>query len=200
MSTKDKKVTSDAQDGLKDKIDSLTVMMDKLATKDNGMNKQFKLQIYKSKWRGKSRSFMINIIMIEETIKLGIDQKAEIDKFSIDKIEVNLGMDKITGLIIGEETLEVTWEHIKSSEDRIIEEDIEEIIGMKIITEKEVGVGLEEDHIQTIIAEGETGVVVIVDQGQDQEQVQIYIELGVINVENMITSQRIALPPKKKEI
>ena len=72
-------------------------------------------------------------------------------------------------------------------EDRIIEEDIEEIIGMKIITEKEVEVGLEKD-IQTIIAEGETGVVLIVDQGQDQEKVQIEIDLGVISVENMIIS------------
>ena len=59
---------------------------------------------------------------------------------------------------------------------------------MIIITEKEVGVSLEKDHIQTIIVEGETGVVVIVDQGQDQEQVQIQTELGVIDVENMVTS------------
>ena len=35
------------------------------------------------------------------------------------------------------------------------------------MTEKEVGVGLEKDLIWTII-EGEMGVVVIVDQGQDQ--------------------------------
>ena len=35
-----------------------------------------------------------------------------------------------------------------------IEDDIEEIIGMKIITEKEVGVGLEKDHFQeTLIKE-----------------------------------------------
>ena len=54
-------------------------------------------------------------------------------------------------------------------EDRIIEEDIEEILRMKIITEKEVGVGLEKDHIWTIIVEGERGVVVIVDQGQNQK-------------------------------
>ena len=58
---------------------------------------------------------------------------------------------------------------------------------MKIITEKEVGVDLEKVHIQTIIAEGETGVVVIVDQGQDEEQVQIVIELGVLSIENIIT-------------
>ena len=32
---------------------------------------------------------------------------------------------------------------------------------MNIITEKEVGLGLEKDHIQTIIPEGEAGVVVI---------------------------------------
>ena len=84
-------------------------------------------------------------------------------------------------------------------EDRTIEEDIEEIIGVKIVTEKEVEVGLGKDHIQTIIAEGETGIVVIIDQGQDQEQVQIETELGVKNLWNMITLQRIALQPKKKE-
>ena len=57
-------------------------------------------------------------------------------------------------------------------EDRIVEEDIEEIIEMKSIIEREVEVGLEKDT-QTII--GEMGVVVIVDQGQDQEQGQIEI-------------------------
>ena len=72
-------------------------------------------------------------------------------------------------------------------EDRIEEEDIEEIIRNKIIKEKEAEVGLEKGHMQTIIAEGETVVVVIVDQGQDQEQVHIGIELSVISVESMIT-------------
>ena len=36
-------------------------------------------------------------------------------------------------------------------EDRVMEENIDEIIGMKIITEKEVGVGLEKDHFQGIL-------------------------------------------------
>ena len=85
----------------------------------------------------------------------------------------------------------------RNLEDRIIEEDTEEIIGMRIITEKEVEVSLQKD-IQTVV-EGETGVVVIVDQGQDQEQVQIEIELGVISVENMIISEMIALHLRKKE-
>ena len=60
MSIKDsynnKKVTFDTWDGLEDKIDRLTVMMGKLATKDNKINKQFKPQIYQSKRRGTSRN------------------------------------------------------------------------------------------------------------------------------------------------
>ena len=63
--------------------------------------------------------------------------------------------------------------------------DIEEIIEMRITSEKEVEVSLEKDHIQMIVG-GETGVVVLVEQGQDQEQVQIEIELGAVNVGNMI--------------
>ena len=39
---------------------------------------------------------------------------------------------------------------------RIVEEDIEEVIEMKIIIEKEVGVGLEKDHFQGIIIEETT--------------------------------------------
>ena len=53
MSIKDSynntKVTFDTQDRLEDKINRLTVMMAKLATKDNGINKQFKPQIYQRK-------------------------------------------------------------------------------------------------------------------------------------------------------
>ena len=142
--------------------------------------------------------------MIEEIIKIGMDKIVELEEFSLvveismDKIEVDLGMNKITGMIIGEEKIEAMWEHIKILEERIIEEDKEEMIGMKMITQKEVGVGLEKDHIQTIIAEVETEIVVIVDQGQDQEQVEIETALGIINVWKMITSQRIA-PTTKEE-
>ena len=129
---------------------------------------------------------MINIIIIEEGIKIGTDQIAEMEDFRMDKIEVDLGMKRITGMIIGEEILGVTWELRKIYEDRIVEKDIEEMIGMKIITEKVVGVGPKKD-IQAMI-EGVTGLVVIVDHGQDQEWVQTEIELGVISVENMIIS------------
>ena len=97
---------------------------------------------------------------------------------------------KAIGMTLGEEILEVMQEHIKVriSEDRIIEVDIEEIIEMIIM--KEVGVGLEKGHIQVLLEEM-TGVVVTVDEGQDQELVLIERELGVIHVENMIISQKI---------
>ena len=86
-------------------------------------------------------------------------------------------------------------------EDRIVEQNIKVIIGMKLIAEREVGVGLEKDHFQgiIIIIEGMIEVYAIVDQGQDQEQVQIEIESGVISVENIIIFQKIVLHPKKKE-
>ena len=41
-----KKVTFDMQDRLDDKIDKLTVMMNKLTTQHNNQNKQFKPKIY----------------------------------------------------------------------------------------------------------------------------------------------------------
>ena len=78
--------------------------------------------------------------MIKEIIKIGINHTIKIEEFSIGKID--LGMNKITGMIIGEETLEVTGECIKILEERIIEEEIEGIIGVRIITEKEIGIGL----------------------------------------------------------
>ena len=49
---------------------------------------------------------------------------------------------------IGEKILGATPGHIKIWEDRIVEEDIEVIVGMKIAVEREVGVGIEIDHFK----------------------------------------------------
>ena len=48
------------------------------------------------------------------------------------------------------------WDCIKILEDKTVEENTEVIIEMKVIAEKEVGVGLGKDHFQgiTIIIEG----------------------------------------------
>ena len=47
---------------------------------------------------------------------------------------------------------------------------------MRIIAGKEVGVGLEKDHLQRVIIEGMTEAQAIVDQGQNQEWVLTEIE------------------------
>ena len=63
---------------------------------------------------GNQGIFTIDTIMINEVIKIVIDQIVEIEEFNlvvefkIDRIEVDLHMNKITGMIIGEEILEVT--------------------------------------------------------------------------------------------
>ena len=64
-------------------------------------------------------------------------------------------MDKAIGTTLGEEILEAIQEciRIKILRDRIIEVDIEEIIGIKIM--KEIGVGLQKDHIQIILEEND---------------------------------------------
>ena len=51
---------------------------------------------------------MIYLIMIEEIIKIAIGKIAEIEEFSlVDKVEVDQGMSKIIGMIIGQEILGV---------------------------------------------------------------------------------------------
>ena len=161
MNVKDsysKKVTFDTKDGLEDKIDNLTTMMGKLVVRDGKVSRLFKPQIHQSKRRGQVEIFMIHIIMTEEIIKIGTGQ-------IMDKIEIDQGMDKI----IGEEILGAMPGHIKILVDRIVEENIEVIIGMKITVQREVGVGLEKDHFQgIIIVLGIREAQVIADQGLDQ--------------------------------
>ena len=58
MSIKDnhsRRVPFDTKEELGDKIDKLTVMIGKLATRDSGSVRQFKLQIYQGKSRGQNR-------------------------------------------------------------------------------------------------------------------------------------------------
>ena len=147
------------------------VMMSKLAATDDGTNKQFKPKIYQSERRNRQEISMTDVVTIKETIGIVIDQIAEIKEstlvveFSTDRIiEVGQGMNKTIGMTIGDEILEATQKCIKIRilEDRIIEVDTEEIIGMKIM--KEVGVGLEKGCIQVTL-EGMTEAVVIVGQG-----------------------------------
>ena len=108
-----KKVTFNMQDELEDKIDRLTVMMSQLTMKDEGLNRQFNIRYTKVEAEANQENFTIYAIIISEVIKIGIDQITEIEEFnlvveiSMDKVEVDQGMNKITGMNIGEEILEV---------------------------------------------------------------------------------------------
>ena len=58
MSTRDshnRKVSFDTKEELLDKTDKLAVMIGKLATRDSGVGRQFKPQIYQSRGRGQNR-------------------------------------------------------------------------------------------------------------------------------------------------
>ena len=81
---------------------------------------------------------MIDALMIYEVIRIDIGQIVETGD-SVDKTEVDLGMNKITG----EEILGQIWEHIKILRDQTVEESIETITGMKVMAEVEIGIGLE---------------------------------------------------------
>ena len=115
------------------------------------------------------------ISITDITVRIDIDQMVEIGEsnlmveFSMEKItEVDQGMEKAIGKTLGEEILEAIWGDMKIRilEDRIIEVDIEEIIGMRIM--KEEGLCLEKGLIQ-VTSEGMTEVIVTVGQGQDQK-------------------------------
>ena len=113
-----------------------------------GITGSSNLRFFRAKERDKIEIFMTDMIMMEEIIKKGMDQIVEIGEFNlVDKVEVDQGMNKI----IGEEILEAMQDCIKILEDRIVEKNIEVTIGMKIIAEKEVEVGLEKDHFQGMV-------------------------------------------------
>ena len=52
-----RKVSFDTRDELEDKIDKLTVMLGRLAAKDNNKKRPFKPQIYQSRGRGQNRGY-----------------------------------------------------------------------------------------------------------------------------------------------
>ena len=52
-----RKVSFDTRDKLGDKIDKLTVMLGRLAAKDNHEKRSFKPQIYQGRGRGQNRNF-----------------------------------------------------------------------------------------------------------------------------------------------
>ena len=123
--------------------------------------------------RGEYRheTFMIDVVMIKEIIKIDIDQTVEIGEYhlvveySMDRIiKIALGLTRTIEMTSGEEIIKGIWDQIKITEGKIIEVDKEEII--KVIIMKELGVGLKKDSIKK--TSEETTEVVVVDLYQVQ--------------------------------
>ena len=82
--------------------------------------------------------------------------------------------------------------------DKTVEESIETIIEMTVMTE--AGTGLEKGHFPEIMAIIELEVQATVDPGQDPELAQIGIEFIVISVGNTIILQgTVPLLEKKRK-
>ena len=83
-------------------------MMNKSATRDSRTNRQFKHQIYQSKRRAQSRNFYDECNYNRGKYQNRYRLNAEIGESNlVDKIEVDQGMNRTIGMIIGEEILEV---------------------------------------------------------------------------------------------
>ena len=86
-------------------------MTSKLTAKDDGPNKQFKPKIFKVKEENRQEISMVDVIMIREIIRIGIDQIVEIWEFNL---VVDCNVDEII--------------RIDPSMNRIIEMTSEEVI------------------------------------------------------------------------
>ena len=118
--------------------------MSKLIAWSSSQKRPFRPKIYQGKMRGQ-----IVIIIIKIDIKECIDQTVVIEECHIEAelntdkiIEEGHSMIKITEMILGKEILEER----KITDIRILELDIEVILGMIIL--EEVEVGLETDSIR----------------------------------------------------
>ena len=149
----ERKVLFNARNELGDKIDKLTVMMNRLAAKDSYEKRPFKPQIYKS--RGQNGSYNQRGYQIEV-----VGQTVETE----DSTEI-IDLDKTIETTIFEGTLE-------DMGDKIVQKDIGIINAMTII---EAGIGQEKQHSQGIMVTIRIVVPIIVDQGQDLELVLIEI-------------------------
>ena len=158
MSIKDKhsrRVSFDTKEELGDKIDKLTVMIGKLATRDCNLNHKFT----KAKVEDTIEVIIIDAVIISKVIRIDVGQLVK-KRDSIYRIEVGLGMNKI----IGEVTLEVRQGILT---DKIAQESKEIITEMKVMAEEEIGTGLEKGHFPEILVAIEIGVQTTIGPGQD---------------------------------
>ena len=160
-----RRVSFDTREELGNKTDRLMAMIGKLAAKDSGRVRKLNPKYIRTEVEDKIEATTRELIRID--IGQIIDQIVEIENSS-GKTEVDTDLRKVTGVIILEKIQEIM---VVKTADKNIEMTVIAMIGMT-----EVGIGLEKGHFPEIMAVIELGVLAIVDQGQDLEQVQTGIE------------------------
>ena len=134
----ERKVPFNARDELGDKIDKLTVMMGRLATKDSNEERPFKPQIYKS--RGSYPSGLDGFYN-QEVIKIEVNWVVGQTVETEDSMEIiDIDSSKTIETTIFKRTLE-------DMEDKIVEENTG-IIGVTIIIE--VGIDQGKDILKKL--------------------------------------------------
>ena len=99
-----RKVSFDIREELGNKIDKLPAMIDKLATRESGTNRQFKPQIHQSRGRGQNRNYSQR--SYQNRYRQNNRSNSRDRGQYIDKIEVGLDMNHDMNRIIGEVILE----------------------------------------------------------------------------------------------
>ena len=136
-----KRITFNMQDGLEGEIRKLTVVMSQLAARSEGVNRQFKPKIHQGWGRGQTRNYYNNHNCNRWSYQ---DRYRSVRGDRRNQYRQNTGRPRYEQEY-RRKNIQVIWGHIKILSNRI-EEIIEAIIGMRIILEKEVVVGLEKDH------------------------------------------------------
>ena len=147
----DRRVSFNTRDELGDKIDKLTVVMSKLAAKDNHKRKPFKPQIYKS--RGQHRSFSQG----------GYQARSDNGK---------------RGYIVNNSSRQIIEAtDLEEISEGIVDKIIEKIIGMKgMVITIEIGIGQGKELLQGLMVMEDIEALAMIDLDQGPELVQIGIE------------------------
>ena len=173
-----RKVSFDTKEELGDKIDKLTVMIGKLATRDSRTGRQFKPQIHQNRGRGQSRSYNQRHYQNRYSSN-NRSNSGDRGQYRQDRGKPRYKQNYRRG------NLRVKCEELL---DKIEEENTETAIEMTVMTE--AGTDLEIGHFpETIATMLEREVQAIVGPDQHPEQVQIVKEFDVIIVGNMTISQ-----------
>ena len=159
-----RKVSFDTRDELGDKIDKLTVMIGRLAARDNNDTGPFKLQIHQSTGRGQNRGYS----------QRNYQNRNRLYKRSNSRDQGQFRQDR------DRPRFEPSYRgnHFQDSSRRYSRQNSRreyrnEIIG--VVVTIEAGIDQERDHYQETIAVIEIEVQVMVDQDQDPEPVLIRI-------------------------